>query len=112
MKPTIFNHWSVTTLTAALLTVSVAAADEWPNWRGPNHDGISKETAWNPAAVNARKVAWEAQVGAGYSAVAVSKGKVYTSGNFNKVTDGVSCLDAASGKLLWRHEYPEPLAPK
>jgi outer membrane protein assembly factor BamB len=112
MKPTIFNHWSVTTLTAALLTVSVAAADEWPNWRGPNHDGISKATAWNPAAVNARKVAWEAQVGAGYSAVAVSKGKVYTSGNFNKVTDGVSCLDAASGKLLWRHEYPEPLAPK
>ena len=112
MHPTKFNHWSVTTLTAALLTATVAAVDEWSNWRGPNHDGISRETAWNPAAVSARKVVWEAQVGAGYSAVAVTNGKVYSAGNFNKNTDGVSCLDAATGKQLWRHEYPEPLAPK
>jgi hypothetical protein len=107
-----FNTWSVTPLTAIMLTAAVAAAGEWPNWRGPNHDGISKETAWDPAAVSARKVAWEAQVGVGYSAVAVTNGKVYTAGNFNKDTDALSCLDAASGKQLWRHEYPEPLAPK
>ncbi|MCX6877129.1 MAG: PQQ-binding-like beta-propeller repeat protein [Verrucomicrobia bacterium] len=107
-----YNNWTVTTLTAVLLSASGAAADEWPNWRGPNHDGISKETAWDPAAVSARKVAWEAEVGAGYSAVAVTNGKVYTAGNFNKNTDAVSCLDAASGKQLWRHEYPEPLAAK
>ena len=112
MNPTKFNYWSVTTLTATLLTASVSAADEWPNWRGSNHDGISKETAWDPAAVKAHKVAWEAQVGAGYSTVAVVNGKVYTAGNFNKDTDGISCLDAATGKQVWRHEYPEPLAPK
>ncbi|MEI6676218.1 MAG: PQQ-binding-like beta-propeller repeat protein [Verrucomicrobiota bacterium] len=107
-----FNSRSVTLSTTLFLTASLAAAAEWPNWRGPNHDGISKETAWEPAAVSARKVAWEAEVGAGYSAVAVTKGKVYTAGNFNKVTDAVVCLDAASGKQVWRHEYPEPLAPK
>ena len=106
------NHWSVTTLTAVLATASVSAAGEWPHWRGPNYDGISKETAWDPAALTARKVAWEAEAGAGYSAVAVTNGKVYTAGNFNKNTDAVSCLDAASGKQLWRHEYQEPLAPK
>ena len=102
----------VTVLTAIFLTATLAAAGEWPNWRGPNQDGISTETAWDPAAVSARKVAWEAEVGAGYSAVAVTHGKVYTAGNFNKVTDAVCCLDAATGKPLWRHEYPEPLAPK
>ena len=106
------NNWSVTTLTAVLATASVSAAGEWPNWRGPNHDGISKETAWDPAAVKARKIAWEAEVGAGYSTVSVANGKVYTAGNFDKKTDAVSCLDAATGKQLWRHEYPEPLAPK
>lgn len=107
-----FNNWFVTPLTTVLLTASLSAAGEWPNWRGPNYDGISKETAWDPAAVKAHKVAWEAEVGAGYSTVAVTNGKVYTAGNFNKNTDAVSCLDAASGKQLWRHEYPEPLAPK
>ena len=106
------NHWTMTAMTTVLLTATVAAVDEWPNWRGPNHDGISKESAWDPAAVSARKVAWEAEVGAGYSAVAVTKGKVYTAGNFNKDTDALSCLDAATGKPLWRHEYKEPLAPK
>ena len=71
-----FNNWSVTTLTAVLVSASVSAADEWPHWRGPNYDGISKETTWDPAAVKAHKVAWEAEVGAGYSAVAVTNGKV------------------------------------
>ena len=102
----------VTALIAALATLSAAAAADWPQWRGPNHDGISKETTWDPAAVSARKIAWEAQVGAGYSTVAVANGKVYTAGNFNKNTDGVSCLDEATGKQVWRHEFPELLAPK
>ena len=107
-----FNSRSVVITATLFLTASLAVAGEWPNWRGPNHDGISKETTLEPAAVSARKVAWEAEVGAGYSAVAVTNGKAYTAGNFNKVTDAVVCLDAATGKQVWRHEYPEPLAPK
>ncbi len=105
-------HDSLAILTTWLLTVLSSAATDWPNWRGPNHDGISKETTWDPAAAGKRKITWEAEVGAGYSAVAVACGKVYTAGNFNKDTDAISCLDAATGKLLWKHEYPEPLAPK
>ena len=107
-----FNNGSVMVVVTVLATACVAAAGEWPNWRGPNHDGISLETAWDPGAVSARKVAWEAEVGAGYSAVAVANGKVYTAGNFNKDADAVCCLDATSGKPVWRHEYPEALAPK
>jgi len=103
---------TVMTLTALMATAAAALATDWPSWRGPNHDGISKETAWDPAAVTARKIVWEAKVGAGYSAVAVAGGKVYTAGNFNKDTDRVSCLDEATGKEVWRHEFPEPLAPK
>lgn len=106
-KPT-----TLLSVTAILATAAAALAADWPSWRGPNHDGISKETAWDPAAVAARKIAWEAEVGAGYSAVAVAGGKVYTAGNFNKNTDRVSCLDEATGKEVWRYDFPEPLAPK
>jgi len=104
------NEWM--SLAVLVVTTSALAAADWPNWRGPDHNGISKETGWDPAAVTAHKVAWEAEVGIGYSTVSVVKGKVYTTGNFAKTTDAVSCLDAATGKQLWKYEYPEPLAPK
>ncbi len=106
------NRWRVMTLTAWVATLAASPAGDWANWRGPDSNGISRETAWYPAAVTARKIVWEVEVGAGYSAVAVAKGRIYTAGNFNKNTDAVSCLDASNGKSVWRHEYPEPLAPK
>ena len=103
---------SLTTLAALVATAASSLAADWPNWRGPAYDGISKETDWNPAAVGGKKIAWEAKVGAGYSAVAVAAGKLYTAGNFNKNTDRISCLDALTGKEVWKYEYPEALAPK
>ncbi|MCP4825802.1 MAG: polyvinylalcohol dehydrogenase, partial [Shimia sp.] len=37
-----------TLITAALVvaTVSLGQAADWPNWRGPDHNGISQETDW------------------------------------------------------------------
>lgn len=82
------------------------AADDWPRWRGPNINGISTETGWQtrwPAA--GPKRLWEAPVGVGYSSFSVSQGRVYTMGNLEN-TDVVWCFDAATGKVLWKHEYP------
>jgi outer membrane protein assembly factor BamB len=108
------NHSTrtLTTLATLIATAATGLAGDWPQWRGPAYDGISKETDWNPAAAGEKKVVWEAKVGAGYSAVAVAGGKLYTAGNFNKDTDRISCLDAQSGKEVWKYEYPEALAPK
>ena len=79
---------------------------DWPQWRGPKRSGISTETdfatAWpkeGPPRV------WSANVGAGYSSVAVSGGRVYTMGNVSDV-DHVMCLNAATGKLIWDYKYP------
>jgi outer membrane protein assembly factor BamB len=36
--------WGVTTCAALVLSVSVARAENWPQWRGPNNDGVSGET--------------------------------------------------------------------
>lgn len=96
---------------AACLSAPLLGAD-WPNWRGPDYDGISIETGWNPKALENPDIAWTAEIGIGFSTISVANGKAYTVGNINKETDVVYCFDALTGKELWRHEYPEPLAPK
>jgi len=85
--------------------VPLQAAD-WPHFRGPQRTGVSAETAWVTRwpASGPRQV-WKANVGEGYSSVAVKGNRVYTMGNRNG-QDTVYCLDAATGKPVWRHSYP------
>jgi len=93
------------------LGVNCLAAD-WPYFRGPDHNGISKETGWSaqwPA--SGPKQLWKAKVGMGFSTLSVSKGRVYTTGNTSD-TDSVFCFDANTGKELWKHSYAAPLDPK
>jgi outer membrane protein assembly factor BamB len=91
-----------------LSAISSFGAEEpsWPSFRGPNHDGISTESNWNPAALAAGpKILWQVNVGKGWSSVAVSGQRLYTMGNVGD-QDIVYCLDPATGKELWRHSYP------
>jgi len=87
-------------------------AADWPCFRGPDHNGISKETGWSakwPA--EGPKQLWQAKVGIGFASLAVSAGRVYTTGNA-KDTDTVFCFDANTGAKLWEYAYPAPLDPK
>src|SRR5687768_9795650 len=96
-----------------LVSAAVNGAD-WPQWRGPNRNGISAETGWTPTS-NPRRV-WSAQVGQGFSSVAVVGGRVYTMGNAGG-KDWIHCLNTATGKPVWQHtfqasagDYPGPRA--
>ena len=83
-----------------------AAAGDWPQFRGPYRVGVSPETQWVsrwPAAGPRRL--WTAQVGQGFSSMAVKAGRVYTMGN-TADQDVVSCLQAATGKVVWQYRYP------
>jgi len=89
-----------------------ARANDWPRWRGPDANGISKETGWKaewPA--EGPKQLWKAKVGTGFASFAVANGRVYTMGN-TADTDSVFCFDAATGRELWKQSYPCPLEPK
>ena len=100
-------------IAAALLSVAAPArASDWPNFRGPDHNGISKETGWSVQwpKEGPRKL-WEAKVGTGYASFAVAGGRAFTTGNRND-TDTLYCFDAASGRELWKHSYPAALWPK
>ena len=96
----------------AVLTTTASATD-WPNWRGPNYNGISDETNlltnWPK---EGPKVLWKASIGMGFSAISVADGKAYAMGNVGKETDVVYCFDAETGKELWTHRYDQDLDPK
>jgi outer membrane protein assembly factor BamB len=85
---------------------NAASLTDWPQWRGPNRDGISGETGWLTMwPEGGPERLWKTQVGTGYSSVAVSDGRVYTIGN-KKKTDTIYCLDADTGTEIWTYSYP------
>jgi len=76
----------------------------WPDWRGPNRDGVSLEkglpTKWSPTGEN---LVWKAPYG-GRSAPIVMNGRVFlfnTAGEGEHMQERVACLDANTGKLIW-----------
>ena len=84
----------------------VVAGTDWPHWLGPNSNGISDEplpqTDW---AAHPPKVLWKKSVGEGFAIVSAVGNRVYTTGNA-KGEDTVWCLDAETGKEVWKFSYP------
>jgi outer membrane protein assembly factor BamB len=87
---------------AVLLAVFSVIAADWPVWRGEKRDSTTTETI-NAETLTATPL-WKADVGPGYSAVSVFKGKLLTAGNKND-QDVIYCLDAATGKEIWNYSY-------
>ncbi|MBI3853403.1 MAG: PQQ-like beta-propeller repeat protein [Verrucomicrobia bacterium] len=93
------------------LSTFAAEALDWYRWRGPDLDGISKESGWQTTwPKEGPKQLWKAAVGIGFSSMSVSNGRVYTMGN-EKDTETVFCFDANTGELRWKHSYPCPIDP-
>jgi outer membrane protein assembly factor BamB len=104
-----------------LLFVTPALADDWPQWMGPGRDNVWREDGIvEKFPQGGPKVLWRVPVAGGYAGPAVADGKVfvcdYVSADDVKVanferkeftgTERVMCLDEATGKELWKHEYP------
>ena len=74
----------------------------WPQWRGPRGDGVSRETGllrqWSS---KGPKKLWSTQnLGGGYSSVIVVDQRIYTLGAGGGATS-IYALDRATGKLVW-----------
>lgn len=82
---------------------------DWPQWRGPERNGKSRETGflrrWPP---DGPRLVWKASgAGRGYSGPSVSRGRLLTMGNLGQGKDEreyVLCYDVATGQQLWRVE--------
>ncbi len=102
------KRWAL--VLVCLAAADTVAADDWPIYRGPAHNGISAETGWfMPAA--GLKVLWSANIGKSCSSITVVGNRAYTMGN-KAGNDIVYCFDAASGKEIWKYSYPAKLEPK
>ncbi|HTH46838.1 MAG TPA: PQQ-binding-like beta-propeller repeat protein [Candidatus Limnocylindria bacterium] len=97
-----------------LLIHGMAMAADWPQWRGPNRDGVWTEsgilTSFPAAGL---KPKWTVPVGFGYSSPVIANGKVYLSDLIpdKPVThERVRCFSARSGKQLWltQHDATPP----
>jgi outer membrane protein assembly factor BamB len=99
-------------LTGVMIMCGLASGGDWPNWRGPDYNGISTETGFNADwPEEGPKVLWEKEIGIGFSSVSVANGKAYVTGNADN-KDTVFCFDAATGEELWKKSYDQRLDPK
>src|SRR5256886_4799471 len=95
----------VAMLVLCVVSFFQTSANDWPRWRGTDFNGISKETGWSTSwPREGPKQLWKANVGTGFSSIAVSNGRAYTLGNVND-TETIYCLEANTGKVLWKHSY-------
>jgi outer membrane protein assembly factor BamB len=96
-------------LTLPLLLSAALRADDWPQWRGPNRDGVCRETGLQQSfPARGLKVRWRAPVGWGFSSPVVAQGRVYLADSEvvkPKANERVHCFDATTGKALWTHVY-------
>jgi outer membrane protein assembly factor BamB len=82
--------------------VMAQANANWPQWRGPNRDGISTETGllkeWP---TDGPPLVWKAKgAGKGYSSFSLANGKLYTMG-LRGDREFVIAFDVATGKEAW-----------
>jgi outer membrane protein assembly factor BamB len=88
---------------AALLAGSCVLAADWPQWRGPERNGISKETGllkqWPK---DGPKLLWQVNdIGYGYSTPAVVGERLYLVSNQGVDNEFVQALEVKSGKRIW-----------
>ncbi len=96
-------------------------ADDWSQWLGNNRDSVWSETGIVDEFPKEAKVLWKTPIAGGYAGPAVVGNRVFVTdyvkskgdnrpnpGRRSKLkgTERVLCLDATTGKVIWKHEYP------
>lgn len=108
-----YLRYTVVMLCGAALFPSCARADDWPQFRGPGRDAISRETgllrSWpegGPA------VLWSTEVCEGYAGAAIHSGRVYLNDYDRSAKEWLlRCLDLNDGKEYWRFRDKKRIRP-
>jgi outer membrane protein assembly factor BamB len=108
------TNWFMSIVAIAVIPAALSAlavADDWPQWGGPQRDlvwradGIVKEL---PTDGSLPRI-WSTPIAEGYAGPAVAGGRVFVTDfvreQAQEGNERVLCLDAETGKLLWKHEY-------
>lgn len=94
-------------LASSALAAGGPAAQDWPQWRGPNRDGVvppeTRPSSW-PAAL---KPGWKLAVGAGHASPVVT-GRHVIVHTRQEEREVVTAVDLESGRIVWQHAYEAP----
>lgn len=86
---------------------------DWSNWRGPEQNGISRETGladrWDPKGGDGSNLAWVRRDLGTRSTPIVMQGRLYTIVRDQPGTktegEAIVCVDAATGADIWKHRF-------
>lgn len=109
-------------LWSLLVTACPLWADPWPQWLGPQRDGVWREVGIvEKFTADGPPVRWRRQLGAGYTGPAVAEGRVYVMDRHLATAEQkpasafdrgriagferVICLDEKDGTPVWEHAY-------
>lgn len=84
-------------------------SDDWPQWRGPQRDGVWRETGTlTRFDAEDLKPVWSSAVGAGYSGPTVQGNRVYVTSRLEEPeqVEQVHCVDRLTGREIWKFVYP------
>jgi len=91
-------------ITLLILSSSISFSQDWPQWRGMNRDskvnGFKAPAAWTADL----KQEWKVTVGFGDATPVLAGNKIYLNTRQGD-QEVVLCLDAATGKELWKNSY-------
>jgi outer membrane protein assembly factor BamB len=84
-----------------------AAADDWPQFRGPNSTGIAASQKSLPTTFSLEEnLKWKVELGDGVGCPSIVAGRAFI-GEMTKPDEvALTAFDAANGKLLWRRTWP------
>ncbi len=108
------HYPTILALLASFIFTSLNNADDWPQWRGVNRDGVlsADEQLIDALPEGQLPRRWSVPIGAGYSGPTVVGDRVYVmdrqSENENDSRERVLCFDTATGENVWTHEYDAP----
>jgi outer membrane protein assembly factor BamB len=110
MRKLLFAALAASLLPLLALRGADVKHSEWPQWRGPERTAICPETGllkeWpkdGPKLLwDSKKVNGGQSVGTGFSSMSITQGKIFTMGDRKSDGGYVFCLDAGTGKELWK----------
>ncbi len=87
-------------------------AEDWPQFRGINGSGVSSSKSLPTKFSFKDNVVWRSKLGDGIGSPIIASGRVFNSAMTGEKTLGVFCHAAATGKLIWKKEFPTGELPR
>ena len=107
LKPVLATAALTLSLTLSLAVAAASHAQDWPQWRGENRDGVATGSAVPTAWPDELSKRWQVDVGSGYASPVVVGGRIFL---FSREggDEVIRSLSLDDGKILWRQSYRAP----